>query len=172
MTHVLHVICHVSCVMCHVSQVTCQMYHLVLLSFSKNRPLADSFIESRFCVSVCCPFSCDFFLGLSFALRSHDHIPASHWRSKVDPKSGGQKWTPKVAVNKGLQKWQSKVDSKSGGQKWTPKVAAKSGPQKWRSKKDPKSGCQDYASVERFDVSRMQDFYIQQRRLKKQGLQT
>ena len=75
------------------------------------------------CVCVFVPFPCHFFRGLSLALRSHDQIPASHWRSKVDPKSGGQKWTPKVAVKKGPQKWRSKVDPKSGGQKWTPKVA-------------------------------------------------
>ena len=65
-------------------------------------------------------------------------LPQS-WRSKVDPMSGGQKWTPKVAVKSGPQKWRLKVDPKSGGPKWTPKVAAKSGPQKWRSKKEPKS---------------------------------
>ena len=46
-------------------------------------------------IELRCPFVCDiecsFFLGLSLALRSHDQIPASHWRSKVVPKSGGQK---------------------------------------------------------------------------------
>ena len=55
-------------------------------------------------------------------------------------------------------------DPKSGGQKWTPKVAVKKGPQKWRSKVDPKSGGQKQVLVllsalfERFDVSRMRDF--------------
>ena len=29
--------------------------------------------------------------------KNGDQIQASHWRSKVDPKSGGQKLTPKVA---------------------------------------------------------------------------
>ena len=47
--------------------------------------------------------------------KNRDQIQASHWRSKVDPKSGGQKWTPKAAVKKGTQKWRSKVDPKSGG---------------------------------------------------------
>ena len=51
----------------------------------------------------------------------------------MDPKSGGQKWTPKVAVKSGPQKWRSKKDPKSGGQKSTPKVAAKSGFQKWHN---------------------------------------
>ena len=88
----------------------------------------------------------------------------------MDPKSGGQKWIPKVAAKSGFQKRRPKVDPKSGDQKRTPKVAAKSGPKKWRSKKDPKSGGQKwtpkvavlvllYASVERFDVSRMRDFF-------------
>ena len=35
-------------------------------------------------------------------------------RSKVDPKSCGQKWTHKVAVKKGPQKWWPKVNLKSG----------------------------------------------------------
>ena len=53
--------------------------YLSWLRFSKNRPLADSFIESR-CPSVCLSlYICDFFQGLSLALRSHDQIPASHW---------------------------------------------------------------------------------------------
>ena len=95
------------------------------------------------CVCVSAPSSAVFFLGLSLVLRSHDQIPASRWWSKVDPKSGGQKWTPKVAVKKGPQKWRSKVDPKSGGQKWTPKEAVKKGPQKWRPKGDPKSGSQN-----------------------------
>ena len=52
--------------------------------FSKNRPLADSFIESRcpsfyLSIYISVPFSCNFFRGLSLALRSHDQIPASHW---------------------------------------------------------------------------------------------
>ena len=33
----------------------------------------------------------------------------------MDPKSGGQKLTPKVAVKKGPQKLRPKVDPKSGG---------------------------------------------------------
>ena len=52
----------------------------IFFLFFKNRPLADSFIESQ-CPFICvfvCPFSCDFFWGLSLALRSHDQIPASH----------------------------------------------------------------------------------------------
>ena len=53
------------------------------LAFSKNRPLGPIlFLELR-CLSVCLfvPFSCMFFLGLWFALRSHDHTPDLHWPS-------------------------------------------------------------------------------------------
>ena len=102
-------------------------------------------VGHRAAMSVCvcvCAIGCIFFRGLSLALRSHDQIPASHWRSKVEPKSGGQKWTPKVAVKSGPQKWRSKVDPKCGGQKRTPKVAVRSGAQKWGPKVDPKSGSQ------------------------------
>ena len=44
-----------------------------------------------------------------------------------------------MAAKSGPQMWRSKKDPKSGGEKWTPKVASKSGPQKWWWKKDPKS---------------------------------
>ena len=40
---------------------------------------ADSIIESRNLFATLSLFSCDFFLGLSLALRSYDQIPASHW---------------------------------------------------------------------------------------------
>ena len=53
----------------------------IFFIFIKSANWADSIIELQ-CPSVClsvCPFSCDFFQGLSLALRSHDQIPASHW---------------------------------------------------------------------------------------------
>ena len=49
--------------------------------FIESAHWADLIIESR-CPYVCmsvCPFSCNFFRGLSLAVRSHDQIPASHW---------------------------------------------------------------------------------------------
>ena len=68
-----------ACFSCSYHKIFCTYIYL----FSKNRPLADSFIESR-CPYMdiyiyICPFSCHFFRGLSLALRSHDQIPASHW---------------------------------------------------------------------------------------------
>ena len=41
-------------------------------------------IEVCVCVLVCLSPPHISFLGLSLALRSHDQIPASHWRSKVE----------------------------------------------------------------------------------------
>ena len=38
-------------------------------------------LQSLCVVYLCVPFPCDFFRGLSSALRSHDQIPASHWPS-------------------------------------------------------------------------------------------
>ena len=96
--------------------------------------------------------------------------------AKSGPKSGGQKWTLKVAAKSGSQKWTPKVvvksGPKSGGQTWTSKVAVKIGPQKWRPKVTTtfffflnKSRNLSKivsvllsASVERFFVSRMRDF--------------
>ena len=46
--------------------------------FSPTQPSGPSWSGSRI-VCLCVPFSCDFFLGLSLVLRSHDQIPASHW---------------------------------------------------------------------------------------------
>ena len=53
--------------------------------FSPILPSGPSWSSSRdvrlcFCLYNV-PFPCDFFLGLSLALRSHDQIPASHWPS-------------------------------------------------------------------------------------------
>ena len=107
------------------------MFFFLNTCFSKNRPLADYFIESQCLLAVKS--------GPQKWLSKVD--PKSSW-SKKDHKSGGQKVTPKVAAKSGPKKWRPKVDLNSGGQKTTPKVAAKSGPQKWRSKKDPKSGGQ------------------------------
>ena len=75
----------------------------------------------------------------------------------MDPKSGGQKWTLKVAAKSGPQKWRSKKDPKSGGEKWTKKMAATSESQKWLKLSKILSVLLS-ASVERFGVSRMQDF--------------
>ena len=54
----------------------------LLIDFSKNRPLCDSFIESQcwfIYLSVCLSVPFSFCLGLSLALRSNDQVPASHW---------------------------------------------------------------------------------------------
>ena len=68
--------------------------------FSKNRPLADSFIESQ-CPLVCVYPKC---LSPSHAI----FFEASNWPSdhmtRSRPLIGGQKWTPKVAVKSGPQK--------------------------------------------------------------------
>ena len=51
--------------------------------FSPTRPSGPSWSSSRHvrllfvCLSV--PFPCDFFQGLSLALRSHDQFEVSHW---------------------------------------------------------------------------------------------
>ena len=45
-----------------------------IISLSHNVSL---YIHLSACLSV--PFSCHLFQGLSFALRSHDQIKASHW---------------------------------------------------------------------------------------------
>ena len=51
-----------------------------------NRPGPIHGIEVCVCMCVSVGLSPPhiFFLGLSLALRSHDQIPASHWRSKVE----------------------------------------------------------------------------------------
>ena len=38
-------------------------------------------VAESVCLSICLsvPFQCNFFLGLSLVLRSHDQIPASQW---------------------------------------------------------------------------------------------
>ena len=48
--------------------------------FQRIGSQADSFIKLQ-CLFICLsvPFSCNFYRGLSLALRSHDQIPASHW---------------------------------------------------------------------------------------------
>ena len=53
--------------------------HVLLLRFSMNQPLADSFIDSR-CqfIYILSPFHI-FFWVLSLALMWHDQIPAYHW---------------------------------------------------------------------------------------------
>ena len=99
--------------------------------FSKNRPLADSFIESR-CPSVCLsaclfvPFPCNFFWGLSLALRSHDQIPASHWST---PKNcfkdfGGnlfqrfwRKMVSKILEESSLKDFGGKLFQRLGGER-------------------------------------------------------
>ena len=51
---------------------------IYLLKFSKNRPILSSSRDVRpRLTSVRVPFPCNFFRGLSLALRSHDQIPAS-----------------------------------------------------------------------------------------------
>ena len=56
---------------------------LVIFYFHRIGPLGrfDHRVAMSVCVFVCLfvPFPCDFFRGLSLALRSHDQIPASHW---------------------------------------------------------------------------------------------
>ena len=80
-----------------------QTIFCVNLFFLKNRPLADSFIESQ-CPSVCLSPSHAIFFEASH--WPSDHM-TSHLRSKVTPKSSGQKWAPKVAVKKEPQEWWS-----------------------------------------------------------------
>ena len=53
-------------------------------SFHRIGPLGQFDLVVAMSVYVfVCPFSCDFFLGLSLALRSHDQIPASHWSTPL-----------------------------------------------------------------------------------------
>ena len=52
--------------------------------FIESAQWADSIQQSRYpCIYLyiylSVPFPCEFFRGLSLALRSHDQIPASHW---------------------------------------------------------------------------------------------
>ena len=60
-------------------------------AFSKNQPLGRFFLVVAMSI---CPYvhmyiyiyvssPCDFFRGLSLALRSHDQIPTSHWSSPL-----------------------------------------------------------------------------------------
>ena len=56
--------------------------HICSIHFSPTRPSGPSWSVSRdvcLYVYVYVPFPCDFFRGLSLALRSHDQIPASDW---------------------------------------------------------------------------------------------
>ena len=51
--------------------------HVLSDSFSTIRSSSRKVCPWRNCVSV--PSPCDFFRGISLALRSHDQIPAFHW---------------------------------------------------------------------------------------------
>ena len=71
-----------------------EMLCLPYAGFSKNRPLADSFIESR-CPSVClrvCPFSCCTFWGL-FAPTFRSRMSNIFRDSESLRKSNGKKWS-------------------------------------------------------------------------------
>ena len=83
--------------------------------FSSNRPTGPIRSSSRYVrMSVCVvsvPFPCDFFRGLSLALRSHDQIPASHWSTPSPPP------TSRSRISKIFR--DSEYLGKSNGKKWS-----------------------------------------------------
>ena len=52
------------------------LVHMVFKILSKNLPLGRFLHGVAMSVCLFVPFPCNFFLGLSFALKSHDQIPA------------------------------------------------------------------------------------------------
>ena len=78
--------------------------------FSSNRPTGPIRSSSRI-VCVFVPFPCDFFRGLSLALRSHDQIPASHWSTPSPPP------TSRSRISKIFR--DSESLGKSNGKKWS-----------------------------------------------------